>query len=69
MWELTVLPLQAVKSLDIDRFVCPIIYKTETDSQTWRADLRLPRGREKGEGWTGIWGLVDAKYYITMAKQ
>ena len=24
------------------------IYRTETDSQTWRTDLRLPRGRGKG---------------------
>ena len=28
--------------------------RTETDSQTWRTDLRFPRGRE-GEGW-GVWG-------------
>ena len=40
------------------------IYKTETDSQTWRTDLWLPRGREEGVGWTGSLGLVDANYYI-----
>ena len=30
------------------------IYKTEPDSQTWRTDLWLPRGRE----WNGlgVWG-------------
>ena len=35
---------------------------SKTDSQTWRTDLWLPsrgRGRENG-----IWGLVDANYYI-----
>ena len=36
-------------------------YKTETDSQTWRTDLWLPRKRQEGVGWTG--GLVDANYY------
>ena len=40
------------------------IYKTETDSQTWRADLLLPRVRGKGVGWTENLGLVDANYYI-----
>ena len=36
-----------------------LIYKTETDSQTWRTD-----GRGKRVGWTGIWELVDENYYI-----
>ena len=40
------------------------IYKTETDSQTYRTDLWLPRGRRMGVGWTGSLGLVDANYYI-----
>ena len=40
------------------------IYKTETDSKTWRIDLRLPREREEGAGWTGSLGLVDTNYYI-----
>ena len=31
------------------------IYRTETDSQTWRTDLWLPRGRKEGVGW--IWSL------------
>ena len=33
------------------------IYKTETDSQTWRSDLWLPRG-EKGKerDGLGVWG-------------
>ena len=35
------------------------IYKTETDSQTWRTDLWLPRA-----GGTGSVGVVDANYYI-----
>ena len=36
------------------------IYKTETDSQTWRTDLWLPRGSGEGVGWTESVGLVDA---------
>ena len=40
------------------------IYKTETDSQTYRTDLQLPRGRGEGEGWTGSLELVNANYYI-----
>ena len=35
-------------------------YKAETDSQTWRTDLWLPRGRGEGGGWPGSLGLVDA---------
>ena len=40
------------------------IYKTETDSQIGRTDLRLPGRRGEGVGWTGSLGLVDANYYI-----
>ena len=40
------------------------IYKTETDSQIWRIDLWLPRGRREEVGWTGSLGLVVASYYI-----
>ena len=37
------------------------IYRTQTDSPTWRADLWLPRGRE----WDRLsLGLLDANYYI-----
>ena len=39
------------------------VYTTETDSQTGRIDLWLPRGREEGVAWTGSLGLVDANYY------
>ena len=38
-------------------------YKTETDPQIWRTDLRLTKGRGGGEGWTGSLGLVNANYY------
>ena len=32
------------------------VYKTETDSQTWRRDVKLPRRRRREwEGW-GVWG-------------
>ena len=41
-----------------------LISKTETDSQTWRAELWLPRGDGEGMGGTGSSGLVDANYYI-----
>ena len=38
--------------------------RKETDSQTWRTNLWLPRERGYGVGWTGNFGLVDANYYI-----
>ena len=38
------------------------IYETETDSQTQRTGLWLPRGRGAGEGWSV--GLADANCYI-----
>ena len=39
-----------------------LIYKTETDPQTQRTDLWLPR--ERGEGWIGSLRLADANQYI-----
>ena len=39
------------------------IYKMETDLQTKRTDLLLPRWGD-GVGWTGSLGLLDANYYI-----
>ena len=41
-----------------------LIYKIETDSQTWRTDLWLPEGWGVKERWTGSLGLADANYYI-----
>jgi len=35
----------------------------ETDSQTQRTDLWLPRGRGKGKGQIGRLGLADVSYY------
>ena len=32
------------------------ICKTETDSQTWRTDLWLPKGGGQGRGGVGSWG-------------
>ena len=32
------------------------VYKTETDSQTWRTDLWLPRGRGRDWDRLGVWG-------------
>ena len=41
-----------------------LIYKTETDSQTQRIDLWLPRRKGVAEGWSGSLGLGDANSYI-----
>ena len=40
-----------------------LTYKTETDLQTQRTVLWLPR-RGLGEGWVGSLGLADINYYI-----
>ena len=40
------------------------IYRTETDTQTQRSDLWLPRGGEGGEGRLGSLGLADVNYHI-----
>jgi len=40
------------------------IYKTETDAETLRIDLWLPRGRGLGEEWTQNLELVGSNYYI-----
>ena len=39
------------------------IYKTETDSQTWRR-LVVVKGEEEGMGWTRSLGLVDVNYHV-----
>ena len=39
------------------------VYKTETDSQTWRTDLWLSRGRA-GERRIGSLGLADTNYDV-----
>ena len=40
------------------------VYNIETDSQTQRADLRLPRGRDLGDGRSGESGLADVSGYV-----
>ena len=40
-----------------------LIYETETDSQTQKADL-LPNGSWGGEEQRGSLGLADANYYV-----
>ena len=45
-----------------------LIYQTETDSQTYRTDLWLPRERESGR-WIGGLGLAEANYYIEWIKK
>ena len=32
-----------------------LIYKTETDSQTWRINLQLPGGKVEGKDSQGVW--------------
>ena len=41
-----------------------LIYKTETDSLTWRTDLWLPRGTGERVVWAGNLGLVGENYHI-----
>ena len=41
-----------------------LMYKRETDSQTQKTDLWLPRERGEGMGGTGSLELVDENYYI-----
>ena len=41
-----------------------LIYETETDSQTQRTILWLPRGRRGGGGRNGSLGLADGNYFI-----
>ena len=41
-----------------------LIYEAETDSQTQRTDLRLPRRKGMGEERTERLGLADGNYYI-----
>ena len=38
------------------------IYRSETDSHTWR--LVVAKGEGEGVGWTGSLGVEDANYYI-----
>ena len=38
--------------------------KTETDSQIYRTNLRLPVGRGKGEGHDRVRGLKDTNHYV-----
>ena len=41
-----------------------LTYEKETDSQTERTDLWLPRGGGEGGGRTGSLGLAEANYYM-----
>ena len=41
-----------------------LLYKMETDSQTQRADLWLPRGRRVRGGKEWELGFAEANYYI-----
>ena len=43
-----------------------LIYKAETNSQTLKTNLQLPKGTGKGggKGWTGGLGVSYANYYV-----
>ena len=45
------------------------IYKTETDSQTWRKELWFPGGEGEEVGWTGSLELVDEIIMFRMDRQ
>ena len=45
------------------------IYKTETDSWTWRIDLWLPKGKRGGSGMDGSLGLQMQTITFRMDKQ
>ena len=40
------------------------VHGTETDSQTYRTDLWLPRGSEGRKGSNGSLGIADVNQYI-----
>ena len=74
--ELEIIILSKVSQKEKDKYhmislICRILnmtqvnfYEAETDSQTQRTNLWLPRGREVAEGWSGSLGSADANYYI-----
>ena len=37
---------------------------TQTRLTDMENNLVVAKGEEEGVGWTGVWGLVDAMYYI-----
>ena len=41
-----------------------LIYKTQTDSQTWKASLWLPKGKWVGKGQIRSLRLTDRQYFI-----
>ena len=42
------------------------IYRKETNSQTWRTDLWLPRGRRREWNGLGVWGSEMQTMTLTM---
>ena len=45
------------------------IYETETDSQTQRRNLWLPKGKGLVEGWIGSLGLADGAIILVGGNQ
>ena len=41
-----------------------LIYETETDSQTQKTNVWLPKGKQGGEGYIRSLRLADTKYYM-----
>ena len=50
--------------MDIKYDTNELVYETETDPQTWRTDLWLPRGQGVEEGWIRSLGSADTSYYL-----
>ena len=74
--ELEIIILSKVSQKEKDKYhmislICRILnmtqvnfYEAETDSQTQRTNLWLPKGREEGRGTNRSMGLTDINYYI-----
>ena len=45
------------------------IYKTETDSQTQKTNLQLPKGRKQGRDKLGIWDYQIHTTYVIDTQQ
>ena len=55
------IPYDATCTWNPKRGTSELTYETETDSQTWKTDFWLPRGRRWGEGRTGLWGFSSVQ--------
>ena len=58
------IPYDIIYTWNLKHDTNELTYETETDSQTQRTDLLLPRGIWVEEGWIGNLELVEANYCI-----